>query len=429
MPKPRPPERNIRTLRRIRRKDGKVHEKYEAYVSAGRHPTTKKTQNVSRTFDTVTEAREWVTQQKALKIGGERLTTTKQTLAEYLEGWLKDHAEQVRDATIYGYKGTLTRWVLNPPRGVPLIGAMRLRELGPQAFNALYRYMARRGIHREVRYLHGVLGLALRAAVKAEILRRNPAAQATLPKRNRKGEGQQTGPVRALTREQADRFLVAAREDRLSAYWHVQLTGGLRPGETCALKWSDVDFAAGEVHVQHTLTRAGVDRAEHQEGWQLTDPKTPKSLRTVPLPELTMRELKKWKARQAAERLRLGAEWTDRGDFVFTTEVGSPLDLANLHRGSFKRVMERAGLGTYGEEPKKPRSGPTAKRPFVPAFRIYDLRHTCASLLLMDGEDILIVSRRLGHSTIKLTADTYAHVSRERGAEAAARFDKMFGTG
>lgn len=420
---------HIRKRRWKNKRNGNEQVRWDAQVYVGRHPTTQKHQFLSQSFRRKADADAWITEQEGLKHKGMRPATTTETVAEYLEGWLLVHAEQVRTVTIHSYRGAVRRWVLKPGLGVPLIGAIPLRKLSVEALDLLYRHLAQRGIHRELQYLHGVLKRGLKDAVKKGILSRNPAEYATLPKRDHQGEEvQEDAIVGALTRKQADAFLQAAREDRLSAFWHTQLTGGLRPGETCALKWEHVDFEKGEVHVRHTLTRGGVDRKDHAGGWKLTQPKTPKSRRTVPLPEITMRELKKWKARQAEERLALGAEWQDHGGFVFTSEVGSPLDLTNLHRGSFRRVTERAGLGIYGEQPKKPRSGPTPNRRFIPSFRIYDLRHTCASLLLMDGEDLLVVSRRLGHSTIKLTADTYAHVSLERSEAAAARFDKMFGT-
>ena len=126
------------------------------------------------------------------------------------------------------------------------------------------------------------------------------------------------------------------------------------------------------------------------------------------------------------DRLRVGPEWQDH-NFVFTTELGTPLHGA---RRSFARVMEAAGLGELGPQPeRKARSGPAPKRPFKPAFRIYDLRHTCATLLLLEGESLKVVSERLGHASITLTADTYSHVLPTMQRAAADKLDAMFGTG
>lgn len=211
----------------------------------------------------------------------------------------------------------------------------------------------------------------------------------------------------------------AARQDRYSALWHVLLLGGLRPGEALGLKWKDVDMEAGAVRVVRNLVRIpGV------EGWQLELPKTKNSRRTVPLPAVAMRELKAWKVQQTRDRLQVGPEWQEHG-FVFTTQLGTPLHGA---RRTFARVMEAAKLGEWGPEPqRKSRSGPLPKRPFKSAFRMYDLRHTCATLLLLAGVPLKVVSERLGHASIMQTADTYSHVLPTMQQAVVDKLDEMFG--
>ena len=179
---------------------------------------------------------------------------------------------------------------------------------------------------------------------------------------------------------------------------------------------------AGTVRVVRNLVRvSGV------EGWQLELPKTKHSRRTVPLPTVAMQELRAWKVQQTRDRLQVGPEWQEHG-FVFTTEVGTPLHSGA--RRSFARVMRAAGLGQLGPEPqRKSRSGPLPKRPFKSAFRMYDLRHTCATLLLLAGESLKVVSERLGHASITITADTYSHVLPTMQRAAADKLDAMFGTG
>lgn len=191
-----------------------------------------------------------------------------------------------------------------------------------------------------------------------------------------------------------------------------------------ALKWGDANLGQGEVRVRATLTRMGI------QGWRLTKPKTERARRDVPLPLVTMQELRKWKKKQAEERLAAGSEWQDHG-FVFTTEKGSPHSLSNLSRRRFRWVMEQAGLGEFDSEaPKKPKGqpGPEKQRRFRPKVRMYALRHTFATLLLADGVPLLVVSRLLGHKNIQTTADLYSFVLPEERQEATGRFDAMFGT-
>ena len=91
---------------------------------------------------------------------------------------------------------------------------------------------------------------------------------------------------------------------------------------------------------------------------------------------------------------------------VFCDTQGGHLRNANLRRNSFKQILKWAKL---------------------PSIRLYDLRHTCATLLLLADESAKVVSERLGHSTITLTLDTYAHVLPTMQQRAAATMGKILG--
>lgn len=129
----------------------------------------------------------------------------------------------------------------------------------------------------------------------------------------------------------------------------------MRPEEYLGLRWTDVDLAKASVTVQRALvwrTKGG--------GWYFTEPKTSRSRRTIPLPTSMVIALTEHKRRQSEERLRLGSEWQDNG-LVFTTVLGTPLNISNLTAKHFKPALKSAG------SPK--------------CIRLYDLRHTCATLL------------------------------------------------
>jgi integrase len=412
--------------------EGKEHLRYDARVYLGRDPETRRAMIRSKTFKRKGDAERWRRELQVKHDRGEVPAMTKITLKKWLEVWLDTHSTQVRDSTISTYRAKVKRWIFDPPEGTPLLAHVQLQRLTVTSFDQLYRHMSEQGLTpRAVLALHEVLRPALKAAIKKGYLTQSPVELATRPKPNAKGrpvEEVEAGKVRALTKEEAARFLEAAREERTSALWHVLLTGGLRPGEALALRWRDIDFEAGEVHVRRSLSRSGVDKEEHGKGWQITAPKTDKSVRTVPLPPPTMEELTRWRKRQARERLRLGPEWQDHG-LAFTSEIGTPLGLSNLRRGAFNRICARAGLGEWGPEPRKPRSGPTRQRPFRPSYRVYDLRHTFASHLLASGVPVLTVSRLLGHATINLTLNTYAHFMPEQHREYAQASTRIWALG
>jgi integrase len=415
--------------------------RWDAQVYVGRNPATRKPQFLLKTFEREKDAKGWARVQESIKDKGGRPSTTKETLAQYLTRWLDIHAGQVRPVTIYNYRKTLQRWVIGKlqkeatdrPRyrtrhkyegGPHRIGLIQLNKLTVDAFDDLYLYMRNQGIGpRGMQYMHGILKRALNDAVRKAVISANPAQFATPPKQLDVTENEER--VRAMDKRQAATFLAAAREDRYSALWHVLLLGMLRPCEAFALKWSDVDFEVGRVSIRHSLTRNTNDVGRGN-SWELTPPKTKKSRRMIPLPPFVMRELKLWQTQQKKDRLLLGAEHKQTG-FVFTTEIGSPLDLSNLYRGSFRRVMERAGLGDFAPaHPRRGNTGPKPKRRFIPGFRVYDLRHSGATLLLEAGENIKVVSERLGHSSIVLTADVYSHVLPTMQQAAAEKLEAMF---
>ena len=141
-----------------------------------------------------------------------------------------------------------------------------------------------------------------------------------------------------------------------------------------------MDLARGVVRVRRQLTRT-------KDGLSFTAPKRGKS-RVVRITEGTVAVLRAHRGRQNKDRLRLGTFWQDHG-LVFTSTIGTPVDVGNLTYRSFRPLLERAGL---------------------PQIRVHDLRHTAATLLLGKGVHPKIVQEMLGHSTITQTMDTYSHV-------------------
>jgi integrase len=420
------------SIRKTKDKKGRV--RWVAQIYLGRDSTTGKPRFVSKTFDREKEAETWAKRLEAQRDDGlYRPSLTRVSFAKYLEDmWLPLYKTQVRST--YTIEKVLGKWIFRSQPDVPFLGCLALRKLAVADFDRLYAAMAEKGMQRRgIEHLHGILKRALKSAVRKGELPRNPAEFATLPKpeaaaviRSEQDEAD-VGPVEYLTREQAVRFLDEAKKDRLSALWHLLLDAGLRPGEAFALQWRHLDVEKGVVKVRGTMSRLHGERENGAEAWIVTKPKTASSRGDVPLSTTTLSELRKWKAQQARERLQLGEVWKDYG-FIFTTEFGTPLG-NNVGRAWARLLRQadggRGDLGTWGAEPKKPRSGPTASRPFKPRFSVYVLRHTCATLALLDGVDLLQVSRRLRHKNISITARFYGHLKAEHTKQAAESFDRL----
>jgi len=375
----------------------------------GRDPETGKKHVTTETFERKKDADAREADLRKQKAGGVVRSPSKEPVGEYLENYLDTvKKNQLRARTFEDYKGVLRRYVQDPPDGAPNIGRIQVKRLTPEHIQALYHHLQEvEGLSpRTTRSLHAVLRQGLAYANRTGAAARNVADLVELPKMEKR-------KVDAMTPEEAKRFLEAAKEDRYYALWCVLLTGGLRPGEALALQWDDVDLEEGRIHVQRSLTRRGVD------GWKLVQPKTARGRRVVVLPPFTVRALHEHRVKQAEERLQLGAEYAGHG-FVFATHFGEPLHGANLYARNFHRIMKAAELGEW--------EGEGRGRTFNPAYRLYDLRHTCATLLLRDGTNPKVVSERLGHASVAFTMDVYAASLPDLQEDAAAKMDARFGT-
>ncbi len=137
-------------------------------------------------------------------------------------------------------------------------------------------------------------------------------------------------------------------------------------------------------------------------GYRESPPKSAKSRRSVPLTKGSVNALRAHQARQAAQRLAIGAAWPDLG-FVFTNDEGRPLDGHNFLRRSFRPLLARAEL---------------------PPIRLHDLRHSAASLMLERGVHPKVVQEVLGHAQIGVTLDTYSHVAPSMARDASAAVEE-----
>lgn len=307
------------------------------------------------------------------------------TLNEYLDKWLEAVARpRVSQRTADGYAGLLERYIR------PAIGHKRLESLQPLDIQKVYGEMqARKLSARVVRHTHSALHNALKQAVKWDMIIRNPSDLAELPKVPYKER-------RVLSPDEAASFLEAADMMPHGLIFEFALLSGMRPEEYLALQWSDVDMTRSTAQVRRALIR-------HKKSWSFEEPKTARSRRTVFLPAPLLNKLATHKRKQGEERLKLGAAWHTH-DLIFCSEQGTPLSIPNLTYRYFRPILEKAEL---------------------PRIRLYDLRHTCATLLLIAEENPKVVSERLGHSTIVLTLDTYSHVLPTMQQSATARLEKM----
>ncbi|POB09495.1 tyrosine-type recombinase/integrase [Sulfobacillus sp. hq2] len=361
-------------------------------IFIGRDPKTGKRKYLNKTVHgTKKEAQQELNALLRDQDTGTLVTTQRITLNEYLDQWLEAAAKpRLRPQTSEDYKAILNRYVRQP------LGYRRLSTIQPLDLQKLYSEMLERGLSpRTIRYTHVILSSALKQAVRWQMLSQNPADKVSVPKQQRR-------EMHALNPEETKRFLSAAESSRWLTLFQFALVTGMRPEEYFGLRWEDIDWHNGRVQVKRVLVRPKGG------GWRFDEPKTKKG-RSIPIPQTLVASLKTLKVEQAKQRLSLGERWKDHG-LVFTAENGEPIHHSNFTARHFKPILKAAGLAEN--------------------IRLYDLRHTCATLLLVAGENPKVVSERLGHASITLTLDTYSHVLPTLQQQATSKLESLlFGNG
>jgi integrase len=319
------------------------------------------------------------------------INTGKLTVSEWFDRWIDEHiAPNRRQRTTERYRDVCRNHIK------PYLGHMRLTRLTPSDIKALEATWAGQGMTAHgIQYGHRVLSAALKSAVKMELLYRNPALVVDPPRPEKREvrppDVRTVNDLLDASEREGDRFYPALR---LIAYT------GIRRGECLGLHWRDVDLARQEITITASLVRSA------EKGLILEPPKSKASRRVINLDDGTAQVLGEHKVRQMEQRLVLGSTYQD-SDFAFPDEFGLPLNPMALTR-ALQRAARRAGSGH---------------------IKLHDLRHFHASLLLQSGQSPVLVSKRLGHSTVSMTLDVYGHLMPGWQREAAEVFAKAMSQG
>ena len=335
------------------------------------------------------EAQAYLTRRLRERDLGRDLEGAKITLNKYLDRWLETAVKQrVREKTWQDYEGMLRRYVR------PSLGEKVLTTLRPLDVQSTYQQMMERGLSsRTVRYTHAVLRSAMRQALRWRLVLEIPVDGLRLPQ-------QSWQEMRALDVEQVRRFLKAALATPHGPALAFAVTTGMRPSEYLGLKWQDIDWVRQTVSVVRSLRRLNGR-------WRFAETKRSRSRRPIKLQSWIVVLLR---GLHSARMMATTSNdpFPEGIDLVFKTMSGHPMNADCLAK-HFRSIMKMAGL---------------------PRIRLYDLRHTAATLALAAGVSPKVVSEQLGHASTAFTLDTYAHVLPHMQDEAAAKVEAMlFETG
>lgn len=318
---------------------------------------------------------DWLVDQQSKSRNGVYTTSDQLKLGEFLDSYMEDVGyHTLRRTTFIEYKRLIEQHIK------PTLGNIKLVALQPGHIQNLYSKKRKEGLSRRtVQYIHAVIHKALNQALMWELVSRNVADLVDKPR-----------PKKTLfktwTADEVKQFLEAAKDHLYFPIYLIAATGGLRQGEILGIHKGDVDLENGIIQVRHQLTYI------RGEGFTITEPKSPKSIRPVTLPPSTIKVL--------GEHLKHIED-----GLIFTTRSGKPISARNVVR-HFKSVIRSEGL---------------------PEIRFHDLRHTFATLLLSvdGGVHPKIVQEMLGHSSISLTLDTYSHVIPSLQERTAEKVEKI----
>jgi integrase len=272
-------------------------------------------------------------------------------------------------------------------------GAIALDKLRPTDIEALVLALRDKKLSDStIRSIYTVARAGLDGAVRDGLIARNPAAAVKRP-------GIARTEARCLTGDEVTRLLATTQGHRHHAVLVLIAFTGLRRGEALALRWSDLDLDLGVLRVAGTLGRVNGSLS-------VSEPKTARSRRVVPLSPALVALLRKHRTDQKRQRLAAANQWTDTG-LVFTTELGVPVDPRNLLR-TIEAAARTAAISDVG---------------------IHTLRHSTATAWMESGVHIKTVADLLGHSSISITGDVYGHPSDEIARAAVDGLSGVFGIG
>lgn len=358
--------------------------RWEARVTVGTNPGTGKPERRSIYGKTQAEVRKKMTTILNELDKGTYQTPNKMTVTAWMEEWLTTFcANKVKPLTYSSYQGIIRNHI------APQIGAMELQAVRGMHVQKLYNTMTENGASgKTVKNVSAVLHKAFTIAIKQGIIQLNPCEGAELPKVEKH-------EITPLSDEEIPLFLAALEDEPMGNAYALCLLAGLREGECLGLSWEQIDFKRRRITISQQLQK------EKKKGAQYYIAPTTKSgkPRVIEPPAIAFDYLRAEQTRQFENRLRLGSDWHNPHNLVFTNECGEHYKIFTFY-SHFKKIAASIGR---------------------PDARPHDLRHTAATVAIASGADIKSVQDMLGHATASFTLNVYTHTSEQMMKDTASR--------
>lgn len=348
--------------------EGTIHKlpngTYQARMTVG-YDENGKQKRQAKYFKTMKDAKEWITEVKAARDKGDCIEPSKMTVGEWLDIWMTEYKKRsIRPSSYKAYSSVVEQCIK------PALGKHKLKDLRHEMIQKFVNDLSDKGqVHMSIVRAHSILHGALDQAVTNGLVLKNVSLKVKFPKQSKKES------MRVLSAEEQAKFIEFAKDDPYGEIFIIMLATGLRIGEALVLTWNDIDFDKGMLQVNKTLTYKRMG-SNFKLGVGLT--KTEAGTREVPLLD-SITNLLQEKIRQ---------DIPNQHNLLFSNISGELLD-SSVVRSHFHQIAKKVGID--GVHP-------------------HTLRHTFATRGLENGIDLKVMQELLGHSSIKMTADTYTHV-------------------
>ena len=320
---------------------------------------------------------------------GYYVTDSKITISEWIDTWLEVYiTPNVSPTTLSRYQGMIKRYIK------PIIGHMQVQQLNTLAVQAWVNGLkispssGKPMAAATVKHAYHVLKGCMDKAVLAGIIPRSPCIGIMLPK------GQKKAAI-IYDEEQIKQLIAAAKGTEMELVIDMELCLGLRRGELLGLWWQDIDWEKKQIHI--VRNRVVVNGKS-----VVKEPKTENSVRTIDMPDQLVQKLKlhQWACR--ANQQKWGAAYT-YSDYIIVHPDGKPIYPEYLSQ-MLTKLQKKANL---------------------PQCRFHDLRHLCATIMLLQGVNVKVAQERLGHKDIATTMNIYSHVLPSSAREAAEKIGSL----
>lgn len=311
------------------------------------------------------------------------------SLQNYLDTWLNNYKKgTIRKNTFELHKRNITNHI------IPYFKSITLRSIKPVMYQQFLNSLSDKGYSkRSIEMVHTTMNNAMQKAVTLMKIDRNPCVGSTI-----RGQ-RKNNNLKFMESKDIPRFLQAAYQYGY-IYWlffKVLIETGMRKGEAAALQWSDIDLKNMTISISKTLDFQARDDSE-----LFGDPKTYNSVRVIRISQALTNDLKHHAKHQNQNKLGLDNLYRHDLNLVLCRDDGNFIPKSSLFN-AFSKILKNVG---------------------IPSMPIHSLRHTHAVLLLETGAEMKYVQERLGHGSIQITSDVYAHISKKIETDNMDKFEE-----